>query len=66
MEEQGISFYYSSNFKFISQGIITDVSNFILFPYNVILTSFQSISMISHNMCLFIYHTQEVISLQCK
>ena len=34
-------------------GIIMDLGKFILFPFNVILTSFQSISMIHHNICLF-------------
>ena len=54
MKKQGLTFfYYYSNFEFSLNDIIADVGNFILFPFNVILTPFQSISIISHNICLF-------------
>ena len=53
MKDQGFPFYDSSNFQFIPNSLITDVGKFSLLPFNVILTSFQSISMISYSMCFF-------------
>ena len=50
MKKQGFSFDNASNLNLSLSSIITDAGRFILFLFKVILTSFPSISMTSHNI----------------
>ena len=53
MKKQGFSFDNPSNLNLSLSGIVTDAGRFILFPFKVTLTSFQSISIMSPHIFLF-------------
>ena len=48
MQQHRPTSHHPSNFKFISKGIITEPGKLITFPFDVTVTVYQSISIISH------------------
>ena len=52
MQQQRFTFYYLLILNLSQNGIITEPCKLITFPLNVIITGFQSISNISHNVFL--------------